>query len=84
MQTERQREDAWWAGVVVIGGVFGVLSSCCLSPLPSIWLSCEGKKHPVGMSTSPGATDGSQRNSCKCLNSYFLIEKDDVLFFFSM
>lgn len=47
----------------MIGGVFGLLSSCCLSPLPSIWLSCEGKKHPAGMSTSPGATDGSQRNS---------------------
>ena len=34
MQCERQREDAWWAGGVVIGGVFGVLSSCRL-PSPS-------------------------------------------------
>ena len=41
------------------------------SPLPAIWLSCEGKKHPAGMSTSPGATDGSQRNSCKWLFFFF-------------
>lgn len=62
-----EREDAWWPGVVVIDGVFGVLSSCFLPPppFPSIWLSPEGKKHPAGMSTSPGAIDGSQRNSCK-------------------
>ena len=45
VQSERQREDAWWAGVVVIGGVFGVLSSCLSAsppPLPLIWLSREG------------------------------------------
>lgn len=32
VQSEKQREDAWWAGVVVIGGVFGVLSLPCLPP----------------------------------------------------
>lgn len=30
MQIERQCEDAWWAGVVVSGGVSGVLSLCRL------------------------------------------------------
>lgn len=32
---QSQREDVWWAGVVVIGGVSGVLSLCCLHS-PSI------------------------------------------------
>lgn len=36
MLAERQCEDAWLAGVVVIGGVSGVLSLCCLpSPFSS-------------------------------------------------
>lgn len=45
----------------------------CLPPSPPIWLSCEDKKHPAGMSTSPGANDGSQRNSCKWLYFIFSI-----------
>lgn len=67
MLAERQCEDAWLAGVVVIGGVFGVLSLCCLpSPFSSDFgYPVRTKKHPAGMSTSPGANDGSQRNSCK-------------------
>lgn len=49
MQSERQCEDAWWAGVVVIGGVFSVLSSCCLPLLlPPFWLFCEGKSILLG------------------------------------
>lgn len=42
-------------------------------------------KHPAGMSTSPGATDGSQRNSCKyrlsSSSSSFGIGSGDVCVF---
>lgn len=37
MQSERQWEDAGWAGGVVIAGVFGVKSLC--SPPPHFCLS---------------------------------------------
>lgn len=66
MWSERRREDARWAGGGVICGVFGVLLLCCLPPpsFPFGYL-VRATLHPAGMSTSPGATDGSQRNSCK-------------------
>lgn len=45
VRAERQCEDAWLAGVVVIGGVFGVLSLCCLpSPFSSDLVILWGQK----------------------------------------
>lgn len=48
--------DRWsfWCTIVVLSA---------FPLLLRFWLSCEDKKHPAGMSTSPGANDGSQRNS---------------------
>lgn len=58
--------DRWsfWCTIVVLSA---------FPLLLRFWLSCEDKKHPAGMSTSPGANDGSQRNSCKWLYFIFSI-----------